>query len=74
MENRSKFTDFGLQVKTKLLQIGKTQQWLQDEVTNRTGLFLDSGYIYKILTGDRNAPKVVQAIRKILDIPETPTN
>lgn len=74
MENCSKFTDFGLEVKTKLLKIGKRQQWLQEEVTKRTGLFLDSGYIYKILTGERNAPKVVQAIREILDIPEAPTN
>lgn len=73
MENSSKFTDFGLRVKMELLKIGKKQQWLQEEVTKRTGLFLDSGYIYKILTGERNAPKVVQAIREILDIYETPT-
>ena len=74
MENSCKFTDFGLKVKLELLKIGKKQQWLQEEVTKRTGLFLDSGYIYKILTGERNAPKVVQAIREILNIPETPTS
>ena len=73
MENCSKFTDFGLKVKVALLQKGKTQQWLQEEVTKRTGLFVDSGYIYKILTGERNAKKIIQAIREILDIPETPT-
>ena len=72
--NSCKFTDFGLKVKLELLKIGKKQQWLQEEVTKRTGLFLDSGYIYKILTGERNAPKVVQAIREILGIPETPTS
>lgn len=67
-----KFTDFGLKVKMELLKTGKTQQWLQEEVTKRTGLFLDSGYIYKILTGERKAPKVVQAIREILDISVQP--
>lgn len=38
----------------------------------KTGLFVDSGYMYKILTGQRNAPKIVQAICEILDI-EMPT-
>ena len=68
MLNMSKFTDFGLCVKTKLLQIGKDQKWLEEAVTKKTGLFIDGGYMYKILTGKRNAPKVVKAIREILEI------
>ena len=68
--NNSKFTDFGLCVKTKLLQIGKPQKWLEAEVAKETGLYIDSGYFYKILTGQRTAPKVVDAIRKILSIKE----
>ena len=67
--NCSKFTDFGLCVKTELLRRGKEQKWLEEEIKNRTGLFVDNGYLYKILTGQRNAPKVVQAIREILSIP-----
>lgn len=74
MENTSKFTDFGLTVKIELLKAGKKQQWLQEEVTKSTGLFLDSGYIYKIFTGERNAPKVVQAICDILNISEPTTS
>lgn len=66
--NRSKFTDWGLAVKTKLLHNNKTQKWLEEEVTKRTGLYLDDGYIYKILTGQRNAPKIVAAINEILGI------
>lgn len=66
--NNSKFTDFGLCVKTKLLQMGKEQKWLEKAVSEKTGLYVDSGYFYKILTGQRNAPKVVAAIREILDI------
>jgi hypothetical protein len=66
--NNSKFTDWGLKVKMELLSRGKEQKWLEEEVTKRTGLYLDSGYIYKILTGQRNAPKIVSAINEILEI------
>lgn len=66
--NESRFTDWGLLVKTKLLQKGKTQTWLEEEVANRTGLYADNGYLYKILTGQRNAPKIVSAINDILEI------
>ena len=69
--NYSKFSDFGLCVKTKLLQIGKDQKWLEEAVSEKTGLFVDNGYMYKILTGQRNAPKIVAAIREILNIPES---
>ena len=68
MRNLSKFTDFGLCVKTELLRIGKDQKWLEQSVSEETGLFVDSGYMYKILTGQRNAPKVVKAICEILNI------
>lgn len=66
--NKSKFTDWGLKVKMELLKQGKEQKWLEEEVTKRTGLYLDSGYVYKILTGQRNAPKIVSAINEILKI------
>ena len=68
--NYSKFTDFGLCVKTKLLQIGRDQRWLEDVVSEKTGLYVDNGYMYKILTGQRNAPKIVAAIRETLNIAE----
>lgn len=35
-----------------------------------TGLYVDGSYVHKILTGQRNASKVVQAIREILEFPE----
>ena len=66
--NLSNFTDFGLAVKTRLLHIGKTQTWLIKKISSKTGLFVDTSYIYKILTGQRKAPKVVAAICEILDI------
>lgn len=66
----TKFSDFGLAVKIKLLQIGKVQKWLEEAVSEKTGLYVDSGYMYKILTGQRNAPKIVAAIKEILNIEE----
>lgn len=68
--NCSKFTDFGLCVKVKLLQMGKDQKWLTEVVSEKTGLFVDNGYMYKILTGQRNAPKIVAAICEELSIQE----
>ena len=66
--NSSKFSDFGLCVKTELLRKGKEQKWLEKAVSEKTGLFVDSSYMYKILTGQRNAPKIVDAICEILNI------
>ena len=68
--NESKFSDFGLCVKTELLRRGKDQNWLEQTVSEKTGLFVDHGYMYKILTGQRNAPKIVSAICEILNLSE----
>ena len=68
MSKLSKVSDFGLSVKIELLKKGKTQKWLEEEITKKTGLYVDSGYMHKILTGQRNAPKIVEAIREILKI------
>ena len=65
----AKYTGFGLAVKTKLLgPPTRTQAWLVDEVRTATGLYVDDAYISKILTGQRNAPRIVEAIREILEI------
>ena len=66
----TKFSPFGLCVKKRLLDLGMTQKELGEEVNKRTGLFVDAGYMYKILTGQREAPKIVQAVREVLDLPE----
>lgn len=68
--NNSKFSDFGLLVKTELLKQGRDQKWLEGQVSAKTGLYVDGGYMYKILTGQRNAPKIVQAIKDILNFKE----
>lgn len=68
MNKLSKISDFGLLVKTELLKIGRPQKWLEEEITKKTGLYVDNGYMYKILTGQRNAPNIVEAICDILNI------
>ena len=67
---KSGITPFGKEVKKRLVDLEQNQEWLMQQITAKTGLFVDSGYMHKIMTGQRNAPKVVQAIREILDIPE----
>lgn len=64
-------TGFGIEVKKKLLThpLG-TQENLAAEVSARTGLSVDGAYLSNIFAGRRIAPKVVQAVREILDIPE----
>jgi hypothetical protein len=73
LSNLSKFTDFALCIKTELLKKGRNQKWLEQEITEKTGLYIDSGYMYKIMTGQRNAPKIIKAICEILGI-ENPEN
>lgn len=62
--------DLRKQIKYRLIDLDKSQKWLENEITARTGLFVDSGYMHKIMSGERKAPKIVKAIREILDIPE----
>lgn len=64
----SQISEFGLFVKTELLKKSRTQKWLEEEITKKTGLYVDSGYMHKILTGQRNAPRIVEAICDILNI------
>lgn len=67
-------TEFGVAVKTELMLIGQTQKWLREEVNKSTGLFVDSSYMSKILSGERNAPRVKAAIGTILHLPDDETD
>lgn len=62
--------DFKKKVRYRLIDLGESQIWLVDRVREKTGLFIDSSYLAKILNGDRSAPKVRAAICEILDINE----
>ena len=67
---KAQLTQFGKDIKYRLVDMNKTQAWLMERVTEQTGLYMDSSYMYKILTGQLATPKVVAAIRSILELPE----
>ena len=68
--SNSKLTTFGLCVKTEPLKKGMTQEELVTRVKEDTGMFLDNGYLYKILTGNRSPEKIISSIKKILEMEE----
>jgi hypothetical protein len=67
---KSTLIPFGKEIKKKLVDLDKSHSWLIDQVCAQTGLYFDRSYLHKIMTGKLDNPKVIQAIREILDIPE----
>ena len=55
-------------MKKKLIDLDRTQEWLQSEITKRTGLYIDSSYFSKIMRGENKSPKIVAAIKEILEL------
>ena len=65
---KKRFTEFGKKIKFALIEREQTQEWLISEVKKKTGLYFDSSYLNRIMTGQNNAPKVVAAIKEILEL------
>lgn len=70
-------SDFGKQVKIRLIELGQTQAWLIEQVKEQTGDFFDSSYLQRILsgklpgeTGRNGKPGKAAVIREILGIQE----
>lgn len=63
-------TAFAKEVEKRLIDLDKPQKWLLEQVREKTGLYFDTSYYTKLAHGKRNAPKIVGAIREILDLPE----
>lgn len=66
----AKTNDFGKAVKIRLIELDKNQAWLIDQVKEKTGLYFDDGYLWKITAGVCATPKIVAAIRDILGLQE----
>lgn len=47
----AKTTDFGKAVKIRLVELEKTQDWLIQQVKERTGDYFDSSYLYRLMAG-----------------------
>lgn len=67
MEKRV-LTPFGKRIKHALIDLNRPQSWLIDRVRERTGLYFDSSYMYKIQTGQLSTPSIVGAICDILGL------
>lgn len=61
-------SDFGKKVKKALIDADKNQAWLIEEIKAKTGLYCDSSYMHKILSGKYENPTIVDTICAILDI------
>ena len=64
----AQITGFGKEVKKKLIDLDRQQAWLIEQVKEKTGLYFDDSYLYKIRTGQLSTPKIVQAIRDVLGL------
>jgi len=63
-------TDLGKKIKVALIEKNQTQEWLIAEVKKKTGLYFDSSYLGKVMTGKRKSERVVAAIYEILALDE----
>jgi len=61
-------TPFGVDIKTKLISIGETQEWLIQQTKEKTNMYMDSSNLYKLMRGLLNSPKMESAIKEVLHI------
>jgi len=66
----AQLTDFGKAVKKRLIDIDKSQTWLNEQIAKETGMFCDSSRLAKILSGAQNSAAIEGAIRNILQLKE----
>lgn len=64
-------TPYGKEVKKRLIDMGKTQAWLIEQVKQETGQYCDSSLLYKLNTGKLNVPKIRDAVSRVLGIEES---
>lgn len=65
----AQLTDFGKTIEKRLIDLGQPKKWLIEQVCEKTGLYFDDSYLYKIRTGKLTTPSVVSAINEILELP-----
>jgi len=64
----TQFTVYGKEIKKRLIDLGRPQTWLIDQVREKTGLYFDDSYLYKIQTGKLSTPSIIAAINEILNL------
>lgn len=73
----AKTSDFGKAVKIRLIELERDQNWLIEQVKERTGDFFDSSYLHRLLVGKlpgergyNGKPGKAEVIREILGMEE----
>lgn len=61
-------TPFGKSIKHALIDQNRSQSWLVEQVREKTGLYFDNSYMYKIQTGQLATPSIVGAICEVLGL------
>ncbi|MBQ0067356.1 MAG: hypothetical protein KBS60_04125 [Phascolarctobacterium sp.] len=59
-------TEFAKNIKIKLIQHGKSNAWLIEEVSKRTGLYFDRSYYSKIARGEIKNERIINCIDEIM--------
>lgn len=68
-ERKRPLTEYGLEIKFRLMKMSRTQNWLIEEVKKLLPqTYLDTSNLYKIMTGEIKSIKIESAINQILDI------
>ena len=67
-ERKRPLTEYGVEVKVRLVKLNKTQKWLIEEVKKLPETYLDTSNLYKIMTGEIKSTKIETAINEVLDI------
>jgi hypothetical protein len=62
-------TPLGKEIKMTLLDLNETQEWLIDQAREKSGMYVDSSNLYKLMTGQLHSKRLENAIRDILKIP-----
>ena len=65
---KNPFTDYGKEVKKRLIELDKSQTWLIEQVKKKTGMFVDSSVLNKVLTDRLNSKPIITAINEILNL------
>lgn len=71
---RKPLCTFGKEINHALIELNQPKEWLIEQVGELTGRYFDRSYLHKIQVGELSTPKIVQAIRDILQLPESSTN
>ena len=68
---RKQLCAFGKEINHALVELNQPKDWLIEQVGKSTGRYFDRSYLHKIQVGEIATPGIVQAIREILDLPES---